>query len=44
MGVSFAGGSSAADVAVFVLAAGDDVRDFVPAVLWIAWELDCISH
>jgi hypothetical protein len=38
-----AGGTSAPDAAVLVLATGDDVGDFVPAVLWNHGELDRVS-
>lgn len=38
-----AGGTSASDTAVLVLATGNGVRDFVPAVLWNHGKLDCVS-
>lgn len=40
----YAGGSSATHFAVFIFPAGDALRDPLSALLWVAWELDSLSH
>lgn len=39
-----AGGTSAVDTAVFVLAAGDVIRNIASNILWTNGILDCLPH
>ena len=40
----FAGGSSAADIALLIFSAGDAVWCAVSTPIWLARKLDCLPH